>query len=743
MTQFGPRAPCVAFVVERSALAPIALSPVLPALQRVFDGEVDLDCEPFGAEGGVDVQPDGGLLRRAVAGIHGTQQLRFWRDVLGAPPYILDWILHGYPLIFPHGPPPPSALPNNASARAPANRRFVTDALQELLAAGALTEVSARPHLVLPLQVATQASGKRRIIVDASRQLNNFLPDGRVKLDHLCKVAPCLDRGAWLTTTDLKSGYYHLRVRSCDRKYLGIEWQGQFFVWNVTFLGLRPLVRDFTKLLRPVMAHLGSHGLTAFIYIDDILLASPSRRHALRDNAFLRRTLASAGFVENPDKRRGPAQRLCYLGLDLDLISFSIHVPQDKLDSIRAALGCAASRRRGPVRELARLVGRVLSCLLATGPTLILLARPLFVRICESSSYDVTRSWEDLAGTFRALAHELSYLNGAPIVREDDPQVDVSEVHFSTDASASGFAVCRLFCRQGAEHRPHDGPCGSALVRQIFRARDRSRSSTFRELSAILHLLLVQGRALRHHKVVSWCDNANAERIITRGSGVPELHHLALMIHRIARRLDITLQVRWVRRTDPRIRLADELSRFDQPRVDTDDFGLSQRSFDYVVRAFGPFQFDLFAASHNAKCESYASLRLDAAAKVRDAFSVRWSTLGELYVHPPIGSLAATVRKIVAEGATGVLVLPLWPTLKGWPLVCSDGRHLNAWVVDFRIFYPDYVCHPDIQSDTFRGRPKFPTLALRFTGATKQPFRSKISARFCTARSCAVCSKTL
>jgi len=174
-------------------------STIFAALSACFDGRMAASDFVFSEEDSDDSDflsgSDGALLRKAVAGIHSEEAQAFWRDVLGAPPYILAWLRGGYPLTFPKGPPPPSQLPNNASAVAPHNRAFVSEALAQLLAAGAISRVEEgadRPYLVLPLQVAVQSSGKKRIIVDASRQLNRFLQDGKVKLDHLCKVAPCL-----------------------------------------------------------------------------------------------------------------------------------------------------------------------------------------------------------------------------------------------------------------------------------------------------------------------------------------------------------------------------------------------------------------------------------------------------------------------------------------------------------------------------------------------------------------------
>jgi len=692
-----------------------------------------LESRPPELEGG-DLE----LLRQVVGGIHRHDVRHFWRAELEASPYVLRWLKEGYRLEFPRGPPPSSVLPNNASARLPANKEFISQALHELETVGAIVRVTERPYLVLPLQVAEPKPGKRRIIVDASRQLNDWLEDGKVKLDHLHKVAPNIPSDAWLTTTDLKSGYYHVRVRPEDRRYLGVEWNGVYYVWTVTFLGLRPLVRDFTKILKPIMAYLGRAGVQAYAYIDDLLLVSPSEACANRHLELLRNTLRQAGWVENVQKRRGPSQRLEFLGLEIDSRSRTIHIPSPKLASLLTDVSKASSRKRGPVRDLARIAGRLVSCLLATGPTLLLFLRPVFVLIAESYSFDTWRSWSKLSQDFRRIGSELSQLDGAAIHRDDDDTVILEALHVATDASATGLAVCQLCCKQGQDHAWHEGACGTGWLRRELHESEKRRSSTHRELLAILHFVALRGESLRGHTVISWTDSINTERIVARGSSKPDLQNLALMIHKLARQHSIGLKVRWVQRSDPRIKLADELSRFDN-HVDLDDYGLSPQDFARVIADLGPVNFDLFADKGNARCSRYATLKLDNGAIVRDAFSSTWGQLGELYVHPPPSALPAVIRKIVKDGARGILVVPKWLSMRGWPLICSDGVHVNSWGVAMTMFRPTFVCGARIISNTFRGKSTFPVLAIKFNGSVQYPFRPQVRKQFCTYLSCSVC----
>ena len=201
--------------------------------------------------------------------IHRREFREFWEKELMAPQYILDMLEMGYKLPLTQWPPK-SVLPNNGSALRPENRPVVDESLHDLEKDGAIERVEEEPWIIIPLQIAVSAAGKKRLVADASRQLNQFLEFEEVQLDHLQRVLPEIPEGVYFGTTDLTHGYYHLEVAEAHRTLLGIRWTFQngetvTFRWRATFLGLASLVRDFTKLLKPIKAYLQSQGILNFI----------------------------------------------------------------------------------------------------------------------------------------------------------------------------------------------------------------------------------------------------------------------------------------------------------------------------------------------------------------------------------------------------------------------------------------------------------------------------------------------
>ena len=76
--------------------------------------------------------------------------LQFWKTI-GASRYILDVVEHGYRLPFAHVPPEPIWLKNNKSAFV--HRKFVHEAIEELLQSDRVIEVQKTPLVINPLYV--------------------------------------------------------------------------------------------------------------------------------------------------------------------------------------------------------------------------------------------------------------------------------------------------------------------------------------------------------------------------------------------------------------------------------------------------------------------------------------------------------------------------------------------------------------------------------------------------------------
>ena len=88
---------------------------------------------------------------------------KFWRSELQAPQFVLDIVTEGYRLPFVKYPQPAIA-DNHHSALVDAE--FVVQAIEELLLSKCIQQSLRPPVVCSPLQVAFNAKGKRRLVID-------------------------------------------------------------------------------------------------------------------------------------------------------------------------------------------------------------------------------------------------------------------------------------------------------------------------------------------------------------------------------------------------------------------------------------------------------------------------------------------------------------------------------------------------------------------------------------------------
>eukprot|EP00094_Tigriopus_californicus_P013697 TCALIF_13254-PA protein Name:"Protein of unknown function" AED:0.03 eAED:0.10 QI:0/0/0/1/0/0/2/0/597 len=429
---------------------------------------------------------------------------------------------------------------------------------------------------------------------------------------------------------------------------------------------------------------------------------------------------AWTGWVENVRKAKGPTQKEEYLGLMLHTPSLTIHVPQEKKNLIITLCRNLANRTVWHVKEVAQIYGKLLANLLATGPQLLLLCRNGLKTLAAAESWSSNICIKHLHEELLYLADTFSILDGYPMEHDND-KVATSVMQTASDASGEAVAVVQIVCQQGVTHSSHEGRCGFKMCLQSFSSLEKTYSSTWRELYGLLVLLKNRGLYLTNKSIIHWTDSKNVERVMRKGSHTTALQQLAMEIYMKARSLHIVIQVIWRPRSDPRIQLADDFSR----AVDMDDFGIDDRSFNYIQHlAARSFDFDLFALDDNYRVPRFASILASNKALFRDAFTHPWADLGFCYAHPPVQLIGAVIRKIIQEKAQGILILPFWRTMKDWLVVCSDGVHFNRVFTRGTAFWPFYRKGPQVDSNTFAGYTKFATLALEFDGRQNEPLSS-------------------
>ena len=117
-------------------------------------------------------------------------------------------------------------------------------------------------HCVLPLGVASNSAGKKRLIWDG-RHVNRYLQKRTFRMESLQREGRALfERSSWGGTCDLSSAYHHVEMHPDGLPYLGFEWDGAFYRFVVLPFGISTAPWLFTKVISHCVRFLRSPGLS-------------------------------------------------------------------------------------------------------------------------------------------------------------------------------------------------------------------------------------------------------------------------------------------------------------------------------------------------------------------------------------------------------------------------------------------------------------------------------------------------
>ena len=150
------------------------------------------------------------------------------------------------------------------------------------------------------------------------------------------------------------------------------------------------------------------------------------------------------------------------------------------------------------------------------------------------------------------------------------------------------------------------------------------------------------------------------------------------------------------------------------------------------------------AQSWNKKFPRYFSRLKDPLAIGQNFFGQKLLVNEGYYIFPPPRSIVASLLHLRKFGASGVLVMPLWPSCSFFNFVFPDGRHPGSWALSMIRFRPEgFLWDPCIKSQTFKNNPTFDVLAINFSFRLCEWncfSRAAINYQLCLDWGCDLCS---
>ena len=497
--------------------------------------------------------------------------------------------------------------------------------------------------------------GSYRMILDLT-WLNKLVQYEHFKMHGLHTAIDMMREGCWMGSVDLRHAYYSVSMDAHFRKFLRFRWNDKLYQYKAMPNGLACAPRYFTKILNPVFAHLRQQGHEVFQYLDDSFVIADTKEKCVESLQVLCQVLQSLGFVVHQDKSiLEPTKHLQFLGFLLDSQNMTVHLTQDKVKKFTRSATELLEKHKPSIREVAGLVGLMISYLPAFHYA------SAHVKNLEKDKIEALKiSRGDFNASMqisqRGIEDIFWWLRN---VNKSGRNIDLSDpdMVIFTDASEEGWGACVGDQQTGGRW---DNVESQSHINVL-------------ELRAIYYALrsLAKDNNL-HIKVMT--DNTTALAYVKHMGGVRsvECNEQAQLIWEWIEQHDDWLTISHIPGTQNIT--ADYKSRHFSDNV---EWALADKHFQKICRIFGQPNIDLFASRLNKKVDVYVSFQPDPFASEIDAFTISWKDYF-FYAFPPFSCIPKVLRKVLKEKATGILIVPWWPTQPWWArLMNLHLRHIR------------------------------------------------------------------
>ncbi len=496
------------------------------------------------------------------------------------------------------------------------------------------------PYFIVP-----KKGGGLRPILDL-RVLNRALHKLPFKMLTQKRIFGCIRPRDWCAAIDLKDAYFHVSILPCHRPFLRFAFEGRAYQYKVLPFGLSLSPRVFTKVAEAALVPMREQGVRILNYLDDWLILAQSQDKLCEHRDWVLSHLSQLGLRVNWEKSKlSPTQRISFLGMELDSVSQTARLTQERAQSVLNCLNTFKSRTAVPLKQFQRLLGHMAATAAVT-PLGLLHMRPL-----QHWLHGRIPRWAWQCGTHRvqvttACRQTLTPWSDLSFLRAGVPLEQVSRhAVVYTDASTTGWGATFNWL----------------AVSGVWTGPQLHWHINCLELLAVRLALIRLKSRLRGEHVLVHTDNTATVAYINRQGGLRSRRMSQLARHLVLWSQKHLRSLRAIHIPGLLNRAADELSRAALPR----EWRLHPQTVQLMWRRFGPAQVDLFASLETSHCQLFFSLTEGTLGT--DALAHSWPRGLRKYAFPPVSLLAQTLCKIREDEEQVLLVAPYWPTRTWFP----------------------------------------------------------------------------
>ena len=517
---------------------------------------------------------------------------------------------------------------------------IINQELQKFLHKGVVEEcVYEKEQYVSNIFIRPKRDGSHRVILNL-KTLNKDMDKVHFKMESLKSAMALMQENCYLASVDLKDAYYTVNVKPEDRKYLRFVWDNTLYQFTCLPNGLTTAPRVFTKLLKPVFAHLRTLGLASVVYLDDTLLQGQQFSDCLLNVSKTVKLLDSLGFTVHPKKSvLKPSQQIEFLGFILNSRDMTVRLTQKKAESLVNSCRELGKKQTCTIRELAEIIGKMV----ASEPGNVY--APLHYKQFEIEKNKALKTHK---GNFDAviqvshhMVQELYWWINELGQAKRSILLPKPSVEMFSDSSSTGWG----------------GVCGDSKTGGLWSSQDKSKHINELEMKACLLTLTSLCDGLRDIHIRAYLDNTTSVTYIEKMGGTKEkLNNICKEIWGWCNQRNIWLSAVHI----PGIENveADRISRENHTDL---EWKLDPQVFVKVCEKLGQPQIDMFASRKNFQMLPYVSYKPDSGAVAVNAFKLNWQ-LYLSYMFPPFSILGRVLQKLQEDEAQAVLIAPLWPT---------------------------------------------------------------------------------
>lgn len=244
-----------------------------------------------------------------------------------------------------------------------------------------------KPKVVNPLGVALNGATERLVL--NGMYINLFMKSLPFCYERLRDILNFLQKAGFVSSWDLKSGYFHVLIHPKYRTYFGFKVGTAYLHFNGVCFGWSQACYVFTVVMQEIFIEARARGIPVSSYIDDGITADPRYGRCLWSVVRIVKLLNLMGaYFGIPKCRSRPSQEGEWLGFEVITREEEFRVSAKKMGKVFGAMSKLIESTKITPRQLAATVaGNLISLAPAVLPA-SLYSREFFQAIQGKISWD-------------------------------------------------------------------------------------------------------------------------------------------------------------------------------------------------------------------------------------------------------------------------------------------------------------------------------------------------------------------